>query len=144
MAMMFSVGSGPLVVNSQGIPYFTPSPPPAADILNGFASTDGGTILTIPANSTVILTISLSATVTTASISAMPTVTMTGTGGCTPATGSTLAALSIRSNAGQSLANSSLVFNNLYIYSGTSTVTVKLNLGSATAAVAVANGAIIV
>ena len=143
MGMMFSVGSGPVVVNSAGIPYVTLVPPPAANILNGMATTDGGTILTIPANSTAVLSISLSAAVTTASVSASPSVTITGTG-CTPATGSTLAQLAIRSNAGQSLANSSLIFNNVYVYSGTAALTVKLNFSSATAAVAVINGAIIV
>jgi hypothetical protein len=144
MAAMFSVGSGPTIVNSAGIPYATQVPPAAANILNGMVSTDGATILTIPANSTALFTISLSAALTAANLSAAPSVTITGTGGCTPATGATLAALAIRTNAGQSLANSTLVFNNLYIYSGTSTVTVKLNFNSASIAVAVVNGAIIV
>lgn len=144
MAMMYSVGSGPTVVNSTGIPYVTLAPPAAASILNGMASTDGATILTIPANATALLTINLSAVVTAASVTATPSVTITGTGSPTPATGATLAALAIRTNAGQSLANSTLVFNNIYVYSGTSTVTVKLNFGSATAAIAVINGAIII
>lgn len=143
MGIMYSVGSGPLLVNSQGIPYSTPAPPPAANILNGTASTDGATILTLPANSTALVTISLSAAVTSASTSATPSVTLTGTGS-TPATGATLASLAIRSNAGQSLANSSLVFNNIYIYSGSTTATLKLNFNSATAAVAVVNGALII
>jgi hypothetical protein len=144
MAVMYSVGSGPAPVNTAGIPYATLAPPAAASILNGMASTDGGTILTIPANSTALFTINLSATITSASVTATPTVTMTGTGSPTPATNATLAALALRTNAGQSLANSTLVFNNIYVYSGTSTVAVKLNFGSATAAVAVINGAVIV
>lgn len=138
----FYAAGGAELVNGNGIPLVAIAPPTAGNILNGMASTDGGTILTVPANSTALISISVSASLTSASTTGTPSVTITGTG-CTPATGSSLAALVLKTNAGQTLQNSTEVFNNIYLYSGSATATIKLNFGSSNAAVAIVNGSVL-
>lgn len=142
MTVLFAAGGAGLV-NAHSIPLAAVAAPQAAEILNGMATTDAGTILTLPANTTALVSISLSAAIGTASTTGTATVTIAGTGNPSPATGSTLAAITLRTNSGITNVAEAIIFNNVYLFSGSSTLTLSLHFGGVTNAAAVLNGAVI-
>lgn len=142
MAYQYILG-GPAPCDQHGIPFSAEVPPLSTEVLNGMANTDGGTLLVIPANTTTKVSISMSATMATASTTGTSTITITGTGSPSPATGATLAAITLQTNSGISALAESLVFPDIWLFSGTSTLTLKLNFGGVTRAVATVNGKVV-
>lgn len=142
MTALYAAGGAELV-NTHSVPLAATSAPQASEILNGMATTDGGTLLTIPANTTAKLSISLSAAIGTASTTGTATVAIAGTGSPSPPTGATLAAIALRTNSGITNVAEAVIFNEIYLLSGTSTLTLTLHFGGVTNAAAVVNGAVI-
>jgi hypothetical protein len=133
---------GALPCDQDGIPLAATAPPLSSEIINGSSSTDGATLVTIAANMVVLVSITMAGSQATASTHGTPTVTTVGAT-VVPAAGSVIAALNMQTNNGISAVSQTAVTNDIYVYAGTSSATLKLNLNSATACTAVINGAVI-
>lgn len=142
MPYQYTIG-GATPCDQHGIPFAAEVPPLSTEVLNGYANTDGQTILTIPANTTVKVAIQIVASLNATKASAAATVTLTGTGSPSPATGATLAAVGLATSSGNPNAAAASVLPGIWIYSGTSTVTLKLNYGGMSYATAVVNGYVV-
>ena len=141
MAVVYAAG-GATLVNGHSIPLAAVSAPLASEIVNGSSSTDGATLITIAANSSVLVSITMSGSQATASTHGTPTVVTVGAT-VTPTAGAVVAGLNMQTNNGISAVSTSAVTNNIYVYAGTSAASLKLNLNGATAATATVNGVMI-
>lgn len=142
MAYQYILG-GASPCDQHGIPFSAEVPPLSTEVMNGNATTDGATILTIPANTTIKCWITLSASLNATKTNATPSVTLTGTGSPSPASGAVLAMLSISTSTGNPTAATAAQFSNIWIYSGTQAVTLKLNYNTASSVAVVVNGYVV-
>ena len=133
---------GALPCDQDGIPLTAPSPPTTAEIIVGSATTDGATMVTLAANTVTHLTVGLNACINTVKAvgTAIPTVTLVGTGSPTPPTNTVLSILSLATSTTNPNSEGVVTIDGIWIYSGSSTVAIKLNFGGASAAAAIVHG----
>lgn len=141
MTFQYSFGS-PNPCDQHGVPLTAPAPPQPSEILNGSTSTDGATLLSIPANTTCLVTVTLAGSCASASLHGTPNVVTVGTT-VTPAAGAKIAALDMTTSVGTSTTSQVGVFQRIWIYSGSSAASLKFNLGGATNGTATLNGEIV-
>jgi hypothetical protein len=130
MGNMLSLG-GPLPVNTAGIPVGAPAVPSAAAIISGSTTTDGATIITIPANGTWLGTIVVVSASKTNNASVTTNVTTLGTT-VTPATGAVVAQMVIKTGSTNAAGVAeSAVYPNVIISAGSSSATLVGHIGAA-------------
>lgn len=124
-----------LASDQAGLPLFVPA---TADILVGNAITDGGTVVTIPANRTAYLVVTLSGSLSTVSTGTAPSVQIAGST-ATPAAGTKLLSLPLALGATAG-GVSGTVSIPVVVVAGSSAATITVTKNSATAISASASG----